>query len=111
MTPRHFSDSKSGEIDISEQKPAKTRNKVIFCVNERPPFGQPSCARRGSRELMVETNKFVRDAGIDITIDTSVCMGRCADGPTVKLAPRGEFVQDANPENIREAIMRYLASD
>ncbi len=71
-------------------------------------MGQPSCAVRGSRELMAETQRFVEQMNIDIAIETSVCMGRCQDGPTVKLAPRGEFIQDANAGNIQEAIIKFV---
>ncbi|MFT6434229.1 MAG: (2Fe-2S) ferredoxin [Candidatus Azotimanducaceae bacterium] len=60
---------------------------------------------------MLQTEEFIKQANIALTIETSVCMGRCAEGPTVKLAPRGKFIPQANAENIEEAIIRFTDAD
>jgi len=59
---------------------------------------------------MATIQQYIRDAGLDIAVETSVCMGRCNDGPTVKLAPRGEFVKDATEENIKNAMLKFISN-
>ena len=57
---------------------------------------------------MAVTKRFIEGADFNIAVETAVCMGRCQDGPTVKLAPRGEFIENANVENVQAAIIRFI---
>ena len=77
---------------------------LIFCVNHRAAGNQPSCAGRGSVELAMETEEYINEQGLAITVDRSVCLGHCHQGPNVRVAPGGEFVHEANMEKLIKII-------
>ncbi len=54
---------------------------------------QPSCAARGSEVIAEALEKGVAERRIAVTVKRSVCMSKCTEGPTLRLAPGGRFIQ------------------
>lgn len=87
--------------------------KIIVCVNARSNPNQPSCAMRGSRELLALLTAEIARRELPIQIEEFCCLGLCAHGPNIKLAPDGPTLNhlsvDALPELLRE-IEAFIAS-
>jgi len=79
--------------------------KVIVCVNQRSNPGQPSCAARGGVELADLLEREIRQRNIAITLERFHCLGRCDDGPNLKLVPGGKFHSGASLlDNVAELL-------
>jgi len=65
---------------------------LMICTNRRYGAAVASCAERFSLEMATAIEKGVRERGIDIRVERSVCLGQCARGPTLRLAPGGQFI-------------------
>lgn len=68
---------------------AETR--LVVCVNERLGPGKQSCAGSGSRDLIELLQQRFNEQGLDIEISEQVCLGRCAEGVAMRIAPGGPF--------------------
>ncbi len=58
--------------------------RVFVCTNLREATGQPSCAGRGSKELIDLLRRRIQDRGLEVEVKESVCFGHCEKGPNVK---------------------------
>ena len=85
--------------------------RLVVCVNERLGIGQKSCAGSGSRELItLLERRFIAD-GLDFTVDEQVCLGRCAEGIAMRIAPGGPFftrVTELDLPEIIEAMKNFI---
>lgn len=88
--------------------------KIIVCVNARSNPNQPSCAMRGSRELLAQLTAEIERRQLPIKIEEFFCLGLCTHGPNAKLAPDGPTLNhlsaDKLPELLRE-IEAFIARD
>ena len=75
----------------NDDKPQSAPEGVLVCVNRRFRGDQPSCAARGSEALADALEAALKERGVKVTLERSVCMGRCTRGPTVRFAPGGRF--------------------
>ena len=86
----------SNHVDVSSrngppQMPDPRPELIVVCTNRR--YGsQPSCAQRGSLELVAYLEAGLAARGLPQTVKRAVCLGHCAEGPTVRLAPGGRFL-------------------
>ena len=65
---------------------------LLICINRRFKANEPSCAARGSVAIAKAIENGVRARRIDIAVERIVCLGQCTKGPTLKLAPGGDFI-------------------
>lgn len=92
---------------MSRERPLR----LVICVNERLGAGQRSCAGSGSRILLAELRQRLSDASLDVPIVERECLGRCAEGPAMRIAPGGEFfteVESATLETIIDRLQQQL---
>jgi NADH:ubiquinone oxidoreductase subunit E len=80
--------------------------KVFICTNFRPFSGQPSCAYRGSKQLLSYLEQEIKSRGLDITIEASICMGHCPKGPNVKPSG-GYFIHEATQQKLDDWLNQY----
>jgi NADH:ubiquinone oxidoreductase subunit E len=78
--------------------------KVIVCVNRRSNPEQPSCAARGGVALADRLERELSLRGVSVTLERFHCLGRCEDGPNLKLAPGGQFHTHIRPEDVDELL-------
>lgn len=64
---------------------------LLICVNRRQRIDQPSCAVRDSEALARALEREIAARGLAVSVERTVCMGRCAQGPTLRVAPGGAF--------------------
>ena len=77
--------------------------RLIICTNFRPLANEPSCAKRGSKELAGFLEKQIAQRGLDIEVKRSVCLGHCPIGPNVRIAG-GRFIHGATEEQLVELL-------
>ncbi|MBT4162949.1 MAG: (2Fe-2S) ferredoxin domain-containing protein [Gammaproteobacteria bacterium] len=80
-----------------------TSRTIVACTNFRPSTTEPSCAQRGSLELIEWLEAEIEARGLDIQIDRAVCLGHCRIGPNFRQLG-GEFVHEATKKKLIELI-------
>ena len=84
--------------------------RLIVCVNQRLGAGQKSCAGSGSKELIEVIKKNFKASGVDVQVVEQVCLGRCAEGIAMRIAPGGQFFTQVNKADvtlITEAVKKF----
>ena len=84
--------------------------RLVVCVNERLGAGQKSCGGSGSRELIAIIRHKLSESGINIPVVEQVCLGRCAEGIAMRIAPGGPFftqVIEADIDMIIDAVSTF----
>ncbi len=87
---------------------------LLICINRRPRIDQPSCAARDSERLAQALEQEIAARGLDICVERTVCMGRCAKGPTLRVAPGGAFhlgMTDGDVSGFLDQLETDLLSD
>lgn len=78
--------------------------RLVVCINERPGLRQKSCATRGSLELIHIIRQRLLDAGLGYQVIEQVCLGRCEEGVTMRIAPGGPFFTQVKEQDIDTII-------
>lgn len=78
--------------------------KIVICVNTRSNPNQPSCAMRGSREILDLVSDEIKKRAWPIEIETFHCLGLCEHGPNAKLAPDGPMLKHLSTEALPELL-------
>lgn len=78
--------------------------RLIVCVNERLGTGQRSCVGSGNYDFIAEIRRLIEAAGLDIPIVERECLGRCYQGPVMRIAPGGLFYTAINNEKLPEIV-------
>lgn len=74
--------------------------KIIICVNSRSNPNQPSCAMRGSRNIVTLVSDEIRRRNWPIEVEEFYCLGLCEHGPNAKLTPDGPMLKHLSTENL-----------
>lgn len=82
---------------------------MIVCVNERLGTGQRSCVGSGSRDYIRKLRDMIATAGLDVAIVERECLGRCEEGPVMRIAPGGPFFTEID-QAVLQQIMLELKS-
>ncbi len=62
------------------------------CVNLRAGDRLPSCAARGSLEMVAALESGLAERGLDMRVERVHCMTKCHIGPTIRVLPEGPFI-------------------
>ncbi len=90
-----------------------SHKRLVVCVNERLGLGQKSCASSGSRDYIDQLRGMISQRGIQAEVVEQVCLGRCAEGIAMRIAPGGPFftqVEKADFEQILSELQRFQPS-
>ena len=85
--------------------------KILVCTNFRANPNNPSCAARGSKDVMVALTLELAKKNMPIILEESPCLGFCNIGPNLRLMPSGEFfhgVSDKKLSAIIKSIKKFL---
>ncbi len=82
---------------------------LIVCINHRANPAQPSCGARGSVLLADHLQQEIIRQEIPITLQRYACLGRCNDGPNLKLAPGGEFISAVTMDQMERVLQQITA--
>jgi (2Fe-2S) ferredoxin len=86
--------------------------RLIVCVNRRLGSGQRSCVGSGSLDLISRLEAMLATAGLEVPLVRRECLGRCEQGPVMRIAPAGPFfheIDEASLGNIVSELRRFLA--
>lgn len=83
--------------------------KILVCVNQRLTPATPSCAQRNSVQLATALARHIAEEGLAIEVERVYCLGRCNEGPTLKLVPGGEFLLGLEMTEMMERIRAFAA--
>ena len=78
--------------------------RLVVCVNERLGPGQKSCAGSGSRDLVLTLRDRLATRGLSFAITEQVCLGRCAEGVAMRIAPGGPFYIEVTAADLDRII-------
>ena len=81
--------------------------RLIVCVNQRLGTGQRSCVGSGSLDLIDRLEAMIAAENLAIPIVRRECLGRCEEGPAMRIAPAGPFFTEID-EQALPAIVEQL---
>jgi (2Fe-2S) ferredoxin len=70
--------------------------RLVVCINERLGTGQRSCVGSGSLDYIREIRAMIKDESLDVPIVERECLGKCVEGPVMRIAPGGPFFTEVN---------------
>lgn len=79
---------------------------LIVCVNRRYDSLKPSCAVRGSLDIIKAIEAGISRRGIDIAVERKCCLGQCERGPAMRVAPGGEFFLHVSQDDVERILER-----
>ena len=85
--------------------------RLIVCVNERLGAGQRSCVGSGNLNLIGNIQNMIHVEGLDVAIVRRECLGRCEQGPVMRIAPAGPFfteIDEARLSHIIDALKLFI---
>ena len=87
--------------------------RLIVCVNERLGTGQRSCVGSGSLDLIAQMEARIAAEKLDVPVVRRECLGRCEQGPVMRIAPAGPFfceIEASKLDRIMVELKTFLAS-
>lgn len=76
---------------------------LVACVNRRLGPNKPSCAAAGAEVLIEKLERALLEAGLSVLIERRYCLGRCDQGPVIRIAG-GPFFAPFSEQNIPDLI-------
>ncbi len=78
--------------------------RLIVCVNERLGTGQRSCVGSGSLDLIDQLEARLVAENLNLPIVRRECLGRCQEGPVMRIAPAGPFFCEIDVATLDEIV-------
>lgn len=78
--------------------------RLVVCVNERLGTGQRSCVASGNYDFIAEIRRLIEAEGLDIPIVERECLGKCEQGPVMRIAPGGPFYTEINSSRLPDIV-------
>jgi (2Fe-2S) ferredoxin len=87
--------------------------RLVVCVNKRLGTGQRSCVDSGNLDYIAEIEALIEQAGLDIAIIKRECLGKCEQGPVMRIAPGGRFFTEINQASLPVIVseMKMLVAE
>lgn len=80
-------------------------HRLTVCVNARPENGiSVSCGPLGGVEIAEALEAEIARRGLDISFRTIKCLGLCARGPNVRLAPGNSWFHGVHSDDVGELL-------
>ena len=87
--------------------------RLIVCINQRLGTGQRSCVDSGSLDLISQLEAAIAAERLDVPVIRRECLGRCEEGPVMRIAPAGPFfteIDEAALPQILAQLKSFVAS-
>ena len=78
--------------------------RLIVCVNERLGTGQRCCVGSGSLDLIARLELMIAAENLAIPVVRRECLGRCEQGPAMRIAPAGPFFTEIDEQTLHTVI-------
>ncbi|MBF0186971.1 MAG: (2Fe-2S) ferredoxin domain-containing protein [Magnetococcales bacterium] len=76
---------------------------LIVCIKKRAPH-QPACGNRDSETLASDLEMDLKARGSSITVKQIECLGECAKGPNIRIAPGGPIFHHVKREHLEKIV-------
>jgi (2Fe-2S) ferredoxin len=83
--------------------------RLVVCINERLGSGQRSCVGSGSLDLINKLESMLAAEHLDVPIVRRECLGRCEQGPVMRIAPAGPFFCEIDAARLNTIIAELKA--
>ncbi len=83
--------------------------RLVVCVNERLGTGQKSCVGSGNLDYITSIRQLIEDHGLNVPIIERECLGKCEQGPIMRIAPGGKFFTDIDQQSLMIVINELKA--
>jgi (2Fe-2S) ferredoxin len=82
----------------------------LFVCTQQKPEGVPSCASKGSAEVLAALEREIQARGLDndVQLTTCGCMGLCDEGPVMVVYPEGAWYRRVQPSDAPEIVSQHL---
>ncbi len=74
--------------------------RLVVCINQRLGTGQRSCVGSGNLDLIRKIEAMISDQGLQVPIIRRECLGRCEQGPVMRIAPAGPFFTEIDEQRL-----------
>ena len=88
----------------------KGRPTVTVCINDRDERFAPCCGRHGGPEIAAALRAAVAQRALDVDVQTIRCLGLCAKGPNLRIAPSGSLYHALSVDDV-PAVVDALVAD
>ena len=78
--------------------------RLIVCINQRF-TGQRSCVGSGNLDLIDKIRHLLEEHQLDVPIIERECLGKCEQGPVMRIAPGGRFYTEIDIPKLDEIII------
>ena len=78
--------------------------RLIVCTNKRLGAGQRSCVDSGNLNFIADIEVLLQQAGLNVAIVRQECLGKCEQGPVMRIAPGGIFFTEINANTLPEIV-------
>ena len=78
--------------------------RLVVCVNERLGTGQRSCVGSGNLDYISEIRSLIATQGLDVLIVERECLGKCEQGPVMRIAPGGKFFTEIDKSTLSTIV-------
>lgn len=78
--------------------------RLVVCVNERFGIGQRSCVSGNNLEYICKIRSMIEAENLTVPIIERVCLGKCEQGPVMRIAPGGRFFTEINQTSLQDII-------
>lgn len=84
--------------------PARSPVRLVVCINRRLGTGQRSCVGSGNLEYIAEIRRMIEHANLDVPVIERECLGKCEQGPVMRIAPGGRFYTEISQDSLTEIV-------
>ena len=78
--------------------------RLVVCINERLASGQRSCVGSGNLDYIDEIRSLIATQGLDVLIVERECLGKCEQGPVMRIAPGGKFFTEIDQSTLSTIV-------
>ena len=91
-----------------ETLPVKYKRHIFVCLNVREEGD--CCKNKESEKILLKLREHVNSKGLfhEYNVSKSLCLGHCANGPTIAIYPDGKILRKVSLEDVDEIIREYL---
>ena len=79
--------------------------RLVVCINRRLGTGQKSCVGSGNLVYIAEVRRLIELAKLDVPIVERECLGKCEQGPVMRIAPGGRFYTEIDKNRLPDIVV------
>jgi len=78
--------------------------RLVVCVNHRLGVAQKSCVGSGNLGYIESIRQLIEVNGLNVPIVERECLGKCEQGPIMRIAPGGRFFTEIDQSSLTTIV-------